>query len=295
MRNALASTALRPRRQRGSVHSCVGAVLLAAAALAAFFSGDPAWGAEGAGIVPGSIVRWSGEGIEGCSKEGRRWQPLDGACFFPISLTERGSVKVAVRRQGAWQEESLRLGPYPYDVQRLTIEDDSKVHLSKTDLDRVQKENRRIGALWYQPGDRSFSLPLAPPLDEMPPGGRFGSQRIINGSPNSAHSGADFAAIAGTPVKAVADGTVKLAEEHFFAGNSVFLDHGDELVSMYFHLSEILVKQGQQVRRGQVIAKVGSTGRSTGPHLHLGLRWHGAKVDPTLLLGPVEDLPVVGR
>lgn len=253
-------------------------------------AGDPS-----AAIVPGSIVRWSGEGIERCGKGGRRWAPLEGACLFPISLTERGSVEVAIRRAGVWTERSVPIGAYPYPVQRLTIEDDSKVHLSQADLARVQRENRRIGALWRQPAERRFRLPLAPPLQELPAGGRFGSQRIINGTPKSAHSGADFAAVTGTPVQAVAGGVVKLAEEHFFAGKSVFIDHGDELVSMYFHLDEILVDAGQEVRQGQVIAKVGSTGRSTGPHLHLGFRWHGAKVDPALLLGPMEALPAIGE
>ncbi len=246
-------------------------------------------------IVPGSVVRWSADEIERCGKGGHRWAPLGDACLFPISLTERGSVRVAIRRSGVWKEISLKIGAYPYPVQRLTIKDNSKVDLSSEDLARVRRENRKIGALWRQGGDRSFKLPLAPPLAKLPAGGRFGSQRIINGTPKSAHSGADFAALKGTPVKAVAGGVVKLAEEHFFAGNSVFIDHGDELVSMYFHLDEILVEEGQEVQAGEVVAKVGSTGRSTGPHLHLGFRWHGAKVDPALLLGPVEDLPEIGR
>lgn len=267
--------------------------LLLGGLLLAFAVASPRPAEAASEVAPGSIVRWAGEGIESCSKAGRSWEPLDGACYFPISLTERGSVKLAVRRGGAWQEQTVTIGAYPYPVQKLTIEDDSKVHLSQEDLARVRRENRRIGALWRQPAERRFTLPLAPPLEKLPPGGRFGSQRIINGTPKSAHSGSDYAAAKGTPVKAVADGVVKLAEEHFFAGNSVFIDHGDELVSMYFHLDEILVEAGQEVRRGEVVAKVGSTGRSTGPHLHLGLRWHGAKVDPALLLGPVSALPEI--
>ena len=269
----------------------MGIRLLALSSMIMFLGAGPSAGAAvSSSIVPGSIVRWAEEGTELCGKGGRRWKPLDGACLFPISLTERGTVEVAIRRNGTWREESLKIGAYPYPVQKLTLKDDSRVNLSSEDLARVKRENRRIGALWYQPSERRFELPLASPLENLPDGGRFGSQRIINGTPKSAHSGSDFAAPKGTPVMAVADGTVKLAEEHFFAGNSVFIDHGDELVSMYFHLDEILVEAGQEVKSGEVVAKVGSTGRSTGPHLHLGFRWHGAKVDPALLMGPVTAL-----
>ena len=83
---------------------------------------------------------------------------------------------------------------------------------------------------------------------------------------------------------------VGLAEEHFFSGRSIFVDHGNGLVSMYFHLDEIFVRPGQQVTRGAVIGTVGSSGRSTGPHLHFGLRWLGARIDPQQLLGSPEAL-----
>ena len=99
-------------------------------------------------------------------------------------------------------------------------------------------------------------------------------------SPRSPHTGADYAANQGTPVLAAEAGTVRLAEEHFFSGNSIFIDHGDGLVSMYFHMHELFVSPGDRVTRGAVIGTVGSTGRSTGPHLHFGLRWRGARIDP---------------
>ncbi len=96
----------------------------------------------------------------------------------------------------------------------------------------------------------------------------------------------------GTPVLAVADGRVVLAEEHYFAGKSVYVDHGGGLLSMSFHLSEILVEEGSEVKRGQPLGEVGATGRVTGPHLHFGLRWHGARVDPERLIGTVEPVDV---
>ena len=113
---------------------------------------------------------------------------------------------------------------------------------------------------------------------------------MINGEPRNPHTGVDYAADAGTAVLAVAGGSVVLAEEHFFAGKSVFIDHGNGLISMYFHLSEIGVQKGQAVELGQSVGKVGATGRATGPHLHFGLRWHGSKVDPAVLLGPPESV-----
>jgi murein DD-endopeptidase MepM/ murein hydrolase activator NlpD len=94
-------------------------------------------------------------------------------------------------------------------------------------------------------------------------------------------------------VLAIADGRVALAADFFFSGGSVFLDHGDGLISMYFHLEEWTVEEGGEVRRGEVIGKVGQTGRATGPHLHMGARWRGARIDPMLLLAPPEQIPTL--
>jgi murein DD-endopeptidase MepM/ murein hydrolase activator NlpD len=87
---------------------------------------------------------------------------------------------------------------------------------------------------------------------------------------------------------------VAIAADHYFSGKSVFIDHGDGLVTMYFHLDRIDVRAGESVERGQVIGTLGSTGRVTGPHLHFGVRWHGARVDPTVLLGDPTRVPEVG-
>lgn len=245
-------------------------------------------------VKPGSVVRWAADGAEACSLDGERWAPLDGVCLYPVGLRRTKPLELGLQREGRWVELTAQIGEYPYPVQRLTIKDDGQVNLSKESLERVGRENQRIGAVFQRRTERRFRLPLAAPLEKMPEGGRFGSQRIMNGVPKSPHSGADYAASPGTPVMAVADGTVALAEEHFFGGKSVFIDHGDRLASMYLHLNEMTVAPGEEVRRGQVIGKVGSTGRSTGPHLHLGFRWRGARIDPAALLGPVEGLPEVG-
>lgn len=117
--------------------------------------------------------------------------------------------------------------------------------------------------------------------------GIFGSVRIMNGQPRNPHNGEDIGAPMGTDVAATNDGVVRLTVDHFFSGKGIFVDHGLGFYSMYFHLSEVLVKDGDLVTAGQIIGKVGATGRATGPHLHWGVKLNGARVNPYALL----DLP----
>jgi len=245
-------------------------------------------------VAPGSLVRWPGERIEKCSIGDRSWEPLAGECWFPIDLlTLEGPLEVARWRRGEREKTILQVASYPYEVQRITLQDDSQVNLSVEDLERVRRENQKIAGLWGLESPRQFRFPLAPPLDPLPTGGRFGSRRFFNDQPRSPHSGADFAADSGTPVLATATGTVALSGDFFFSGKSVFLDHGDGLISMYFHLSGIAVEQGDSVDRGEILGLVGATGRATGPHLHFGVRWHRARIDPQLLLAPTDQIRAV--
>ena len=116
--------------------------------------------------------------------------------------------------------------------------------------------------------------------------GLFGAQRIYNGTPGSYHSGMDIAAASGTPFVAPADGVVTLAAADAFTleGHLLMIDHGMGLNSAFLHCSELLVREGDVVRQGQVIGRVGSTGRASGPHLHWGMKWNAARVDPKLLI-----------
>ena len=242
-------------------------------------------------VRPGTLVRWPGEGIEWCEARAERFEPLGGACIFAVDLLQpRGPLELRRQRTGRLERTTVSVGRFDYPVQRLTLPR-SMVELSPADLARVNRENRDMARLWKLRSPRRFDLPLGAPLDPLPAGGHFGHRRIINGEARSPHGGADFGAAQGTPVRVAADGTVVMVADHFFGGNAVFVDHGDGLVSQYFHLSRIDVREGQTLARGELVGAVGATGRATGPHLHFGVRWRGARVDPALLLAPPAAIP----
>lgn len=127
--------------------------------------------------------------------------------------------------------------------------------------------------------DGNFSAPVQAETSDV-----YGSQRIFNGVAQRPHWGLDYRVHTGTPVAAMNDGTVLLARFLYFEGNFVVIDHGQGLLTLYFHLSEIKVKEGESVKRGEIIGLSGGTGRATGPHLHIGVRWQGSNLDPARLL-----------
>lgn len=178
---------------------------------------------------------------------------------------------------------TIQKGDYP--TQHLTIEDGDKVSLSDDNLDRVRRESKQIDqALNTYHGNKLWYSPFANPVNDMSPGNSFGSQRVINGQLRSPHSGEDYDANIGDPIRSIAAGRVSLVGHFFFAGRAVFINHGHGLHSMYFHLSEIDVDKDEFVQEGQRIGYAGMSGRTTGPHLHLGVQLHGNTVDPDQLL-----------
>lgn len=237
-----------------------------------------------------SVVRWASATAESCGMDGRTYAAIDGECFYPIDFN-RAPARIEVGRWQAGQGMErawVDVVEKEFGDQDIEFPDDSFVHLSAEDLARHYQEQAAIKPIFRRRGEARFTMPLGAPLDPMVEGKYFGVHRTFNGEPKNAHTGTDYAINLGTPVKAVADGTVALTGEHFFAGRSVYIDHGGGLISMFFHLDSIDVEIGQEVKRGDDVAKVGSTGRSTGPHLHLGLRWRGARVDPSPLMVDLE-------
>jgi Peptidase family M23 len=248
--------------------------------------------------APGSLVRWVAPGTLHCSMKGRSWAPLHGVCYYPIDLlASTGPVAIARWGTGPKQFARISVEPNDYGTEEITLPDIPQAHPSPEDLKNDAVDRAQLGKLWLRKESPSqFTLPLGPPVRPMPAGKSFGVKRIYNGKvAEQAHMGSDYDAPVGSPILAVAGGTVVLAKEMFFEGNSVFIDHGDGLISMYFHLSELKVETGHEVKKGETLGREGSTGRATGPHLWFGVRWHDARIDPKFLLEDPAKIPEVKR
>jgi hypothetical protein len=191
--------------------------------------------------------------------------------------------QVIVHSGEARQELHFTIGDKRYASQSLEVAP-GQVNLSKGDLERVNREKEVIEhamSRWSDEPPETLRMP------QPVPGVRsssFGMRRIFNGESRNPHSGMDIAAPVGTPVRAPLAGTVIDTGEYFFNGNTVFVDHGRGMISMYCHLSAIDVVPGQHVAAGSTLGKVGMTGRVTGPHLHWGLSLNRAWVDPELFV-----------
>jgi len=197
-------------------------------------------------------------------------------------------VKADVNRQPRTFRRKMEIRARKSPVQSLSV-DPRMVTPPSEELERIRRESQEIGeALSIYTPQRRWSAPLLQPVD-----GRvssvYGVQRVFNGEPRNRHRGLDLAAPEGTDVHAAADGEVVLVGHHYFAGGSIYVDHGQGVFTLYFHLSKILVKKGDQVKRGEVIGKVGATGRVTGPHLHLSVYVPGGLADPAPLLEKTTD------
>lgn len=213
---------------------------------------------------PAAVVRHQG-----------RWYALVG---IPLdTLPGRLQLNVGSRTL------DVAIGPKNYPTQRLTIRDKRKVEPNAEDEARILREKEatdRVKANFAE-GDvePDFALPAKGPLSS-----RFGLRRFFNGLPRNPHAGLDVAVGTGAAIRAPAAGVVVNTGDYFFNGNTVFIDHGQGLISAYMHLSRVDVKAGQAVKQGDILGAAGATGRVTGPHLHWAVFLNGTAVDPELFL-----------
>jgi hypothetical protein len=179
-------------------------------------------------------------------------------------------------------EAELKVSPRKFAVQELTLPK-GMAEFDDATLRRIEMEAGELSRRFSRVTPPRWRTPFLPPVKKYRPV-NFGARRVINGDPRMPHSAVDIHLPEGTPVRAIADGKVAFAGEQFFGGRSVVIDHGGGVFSIYYHLKEYSLAEGQEISRGDRVGSVGATGRATGPHLHFGVRVPGGRVDPTRLL-----------
>lgn len=210
-----------------------------------------------------------------------RWLAIVG---IPLSA-KPGVQELTLETATGKTSLEFKIQDKAYQEQRLQIANQRQVNPLQEDLERIGRERQEMDRAfvnWNQNITPNFAFEL--PVDG-PVSSPFGLKRFFNDQPRNPHSGLDIAAPEGTPIKAPAESVVLTTGNYFFNGNTVILDHGHGLTSMYCHMSEIKVKPGVQLSTGDVIGLVGQTGRVTGAHLHWSVSLNNARVDPGLLVG----------
>ncbi|MFI3136774.1 MAG: peptidoglycan DD-metalloendopeptidase family protein [Methylococcaceae bacterium] len=215
----------------------------------------------------------------------QQWLALVG---IPLE-TEVGQQSVSVTTEGKTTTLPFTIAYKEYPAQYLTIKNKRMVNPEAEDTQRISAElvliNKALGT-WTEQAqvDTDFMAPVDGRLS-----GVFGSRRFFNKQSKNPHSGLDIAAPVGTPIKAPASAKVISVGDYYYNGNCVFLDHGQGLISGYFHMTHVDVQPGEQVNQGDVLGTVGATGRVTGPHLHWNIYLNNTKVDPALFIA--DDIP----
>ena len=226
--------------------------------------------------APQPIVEFDGHRVL-VLRDGEHWIAAVG---IPLG-TETGPASIRVNTA---RDVSFEVREHAYREQRLTVKNQSYVTPGEEQLARIGRERKTIdAALTYWRDEPNVELLLDAPVDGRR-SSSFGLRRFFNDQPRSPHKGMDIAASEGTAITAPGAGVVTATGDFFFNGKTVIIDHGQGFVTMYCHLSDIGVAEGQTVTRGEFVGAVGSTGRVTGPHLHFGTYLNGTAVDPALLL-----------
>ena len=259
------------------------------------------WILEPRTIVPGGValVRWTGappavasvsaqgESVYLTSGPGGSWTLVGVDIESPAALLPVQAVAVDERGTStfAWLPLTIQQPPASdLPPEELTLPAQMVTPKGPALLKRIREERRLLGKVYAGRQPPPAWEGFAYPLSDVRPGTPFGRRRLLNGKTGSVHTGLDLRAAAGSPVLAGAAGRVVLAQDLYYTGQTVVLDHGDGFFSLYAHLRQIDCRPGAFLHLGDRIGEVGSTGRSTGPHLHWSLQLRGARVDPQALL-----------
>ena len=205
---------------------------------------------------------------------------------FGLDRERKYDVVIKIQKDGNTNKIIKKVQKRKYNIQRIDGLEEKKVTPPEEVYERIKNENKLITKAREINSDLDFFKDkFILPLENAIITGVYGSQRILNGKPRWPHYGIDFAGELGTPIKAMADGIVTLAENDlYFTGATLIFDHGHGISTLYMHLDEIFVEKGDIVKQGEVIGTVGSSGRSTGPHLDVRLNWFGTRLDPATVL-----------
>ena len=206
----------------------------------------------------------------------------DGYFVFGLGRDRKNDVVITINKKKIVKKVYKR----KYNIQRIDGLEEKKVTPPEEVYERIKRENGWIGEVRAINSDLTFfAKKFIVPVENSIITGVYGSQRILNGKPKWPHYGLDFAADEGTEIKAMLNGTVTLAEpDLFYTGGTLIFDHGHGISTLYMHMKEILVKKGQEVKQGDIIGTVGSTGRATGAHLDVRLNWFQIRLDPATAL-----------
>lgn len=227
--------------------------------------------------APGAIVEYAGRTVR-VSPSGRFAFGVGRDAVGPLAVNVRSPATGAIAHR-------IEVTPRDWPIERIDGVPPATVNPPPDIAERIAREQAQVAAARTRDDAREdFAQRFIWPVEGRI-SGRFGNQRVYNGEAKAPHSGMDIAAAQGTPVKAPAAGIVTFAApDLYLTGGTVLIDHGAGVSSNFLHLSRIDVRVGDRVEQGQVFAAVGSTGRSTGPHLHWGMNWFDVRVDPLLVL-----------
>ena len=190
------------------------------------------------------------------------------------------TIRCEVATPGGWVALEITVTAHDYGVQKLTLPKKMVTPMRPETLARIKRDRKLLHQVYASSGNQLLlARPVKPPL-QAPLTSPFGRRRLLNGKPKAPHGGIDYKAKVGVPVPAAADGRVVLAENLYYSGNLVIIDHGLDIFTLYMHLSKFNCRAGERVSRGQIIGYSGRSGRVTGPHLHWGVKINGVFVDP---------------